>query len=92
MREHADTGGMARRRSAEEIRQIVADAETLSAACDGLVAEANRRGGEDNITVVLARFTGDELRDPNEDRITVELPPMEEDRTLDETEADTQSH
>jgi len=76
----------------EEIRQIVADAETLSAACDGLVAEANRRGGEDNITVVLARFTGDELRDPNEDRITVELPPMEEDRTLDETEADTQSH
>jgi protein phosphatase len=78
----------------EEIRQIVADAESLSAACDALVAEANRRGGEDNITVVLARFTGDELGDPNDDRITVELPPMEEDRTLDETEADsdTQPH
>src|SRR2546421_5201658 len=74
----------------EDIRQIVADAADLGAACDALVAEANNRGGEDNITVVLARFTGDELRDPNDDRITVELPPLEEDRTLDETEADTQ--
>jgi protein phosphatase len=76
----------------EEIRQIVSDSEGLAAACNELVAEANRRGGEDNITVVLARFTGDELRDPNDDRITVELPPLEEDRTLDETETDTQSH
>src|SRR5437016_6199148 len=74
----------------DDIRQIVADADDLGAACDALVAEANHRGGEDNITVVLARFTGDELRDPNDDRITVELPPLEEDRTLDETEADTQ--
>ena len=74
----------------EDIRQIVADAAGLGAACDALVAEANNRGGEDNITVVLARFTGDELRDANDDRITVELPPLEEDRTLDETEAATQ--
>src|SRR6266852_877914 len=72
----------------EDIRQIVADAPNLGAACDALVAEANNRGGEDNITVVLARFTGDELRDPNDDRITVELPPLEEDRTLDETDTD----
>ncbi|MFN2576828.1 MAG: protein phosphatase 2C domain-containing protein [Pyrinomonadaceae bacterium] len=74
----------------EDIRQIVADAGDLGSACSALVAEANNRGGEDNITVVLARFTGDELRDPNDDRITVELPLMEDDRTLDETEADTQ--
>ncbi len=74
----------------EDIRQIVADAGNLSAACDALVAEANNRGGEDNITVVLARFTGDDLRDPNDDRITVELPPLDEDRTLDETVADTE--
>src|SRR5438552_14438628 len=74
----------------EEIRQIISEAGELGAACSALVAEANNRGGEDNITVVLARFTGDELRDPNDDRITVELPPLEEDRTLDETEADTQ--
>ena len=74
----------------EEIRDIVSAAEDLSSACTALVAEANNRGGEDNITVVLARFTGEELRDPNDDRITIELPPMEEDRTLDETEVDTQ--
>jgi protein phosphatase len=74
----------------EDIRQIVADAGDLSAACSALVAEANNRGGEDNITVVLARFSGDDLRDPNDDRITVELPPQDDDRTLDETIADTE--
>ncbi len=74
----------------EEIREIVSAAENLGAACTDLVAEANNRGGEDNITVVLARFTGEELKDPNDDRITVELPPLEEDRTLDETDVDTQ--
>ena len=76
----------------EEIRQIVSDSgDDLAAACQALVDEANYRGGEDNITVVLARFTGDELREASEDRITVELPPLEEDKTLDETEADTQN-
>src|SRR5260370_1222805 len=74
----------------EEIRQIVSDSSNdLAEACTALVAEANNRGGEDNITVVLARFTGDELNNPNDDRITVELPPLEQDKTLDETEADT---
>src|SRR5713226_9017030 len=58
----------------EEIRQIVADSGDLASACSALVAEANNRGGEDNITVVLARFTGDELRDAGDDRISVELP------------------
>ena len=76
----------------EEIRQIVSDAGAdLSAACTALVAEANKRGGEDNITVVLARFTGEELRDPEQDRITVELPPIEDDQTLDETDTDSQA-
>jgi serine/threonine protein phosphatase PrpC len=79
----------------EEIRQIVADSKgDLAAACNALVAEANHRGGEDNITVVLVRCTGEELREASEDRITVELPPLEEDKTLDETEteADTSEH
>ena len=76
----------------EEIRHIVSDLhDNLAEACAALVAGANERGGEDNITVVLARFTGDELREPTSDRITIELPPMEEDKTLDETEADTEN-
>jgi len=74
----------------EEIRQIVSDSnQDLGAACQALVAEANNRGGEDNITVVLARFSGEELRTADQDRITVELPPLEEDQTLDETDIDT---
>ncbi|HEY6046694.1 MAG TPA: PP2C family serine/threonine-protein phosphatase [Pyrinomonadaceae bacterium] len=74
----------------DEIRQIVSDSsDDLGAACNALVAEANNRGGEDNITVVLAKFTGDELRDAKDDRITIELPPQEDDKTLDETEVDT---
>ena len=76
----------------EEIRQIVADSNgNLATACQALVDEANKRGGEDNITVVLARFTGDDLRDPEQDRITVELPPIEEHQTLDETDTDSQT-
>jgi serine/threonine protein phosphatase PrpC len=63
----------------------------LSTACDELIAEANARGGEDNITVVLARFMGDELEEPSSDRITIELPQLEEDKTLDDSyEADTE--
>jgi serine/threonine protein phosphatase PrpC len=76
----------------EEIRQIVADSNgNLAEACQALVDEANKRGGEDNITVVLARFTGEDLRDPEQDRITVELPPIEEHQTLDETDTDSQT-
>src|SRR5258705_324485 len=42
----------------EDIRQIVAENNgDLAAACDALVDQANYRGGEDNITVVLAKFT-----------------------------------
>jgi protein phosphatase len=75
----------------DEIRKIVADSnEDLAAACASLVAAANDRGGEDNITVVLARFSGEELQDGAADRITVELPALDEDKTLDETEGDTQ--
>src|SRR5437867_10482328 len=75
----------------EEIREIVArTGDDLAAACKALVDEANHRGGEDNITVVLARFTGEDLSNSSNDRITVELPPLEEDKTLDETEADTE--
>jgi serine/threonine protein phosphatase PrpC len=59
----------------------------LTAACNALVAAANDRGGEDNITVVLAKFTGDDLQNSAGDRITIELPAMDEDKTLDETDS-----
>ncbi len=79
--------GLSGKLRAEDMSAIIEEASgDLAAACSALVAEANNRGGEDNITVVLARFTGDDLEDPVNNRITVELPPLEEDTTLGDTE------
>jgi len=84
--------GLSGKLRAEDIQQIVVNSQdNLSQACEALIEEANNRGGEDNITVVLARFQGDDLEEPSTDRITIELPPLEEDKTLDDTyEADTE--
>lgn len=84
--------GLSGKLRSEDIQQIVANSGgDLSKACDGLIEEANNRGGEDNITVVMARFIGDDLEAPISDRITIELPPMEEDKTLDDSyEGDTE--
>jgi serine/threonine protein phosphatase PrpC len=78
--------GLSGKLRSEDIQNIVADNNDLSKACDELIAEANNRGGEDNITVILARFSGNELQEPASDRITIELPALaEEDKTLDDT-------
>src|SRR6266850_1548442 len=77
--------GLSGKLRSEDIQNIVGSNPDLAKACDELIAEANNRGGEDNITVILARFTGDELEEPSADRITIELPLLEEDKTLDDT-------
>ncbi|HEY0377142.1 MAG TPA: protein phosphatase 2C domain-containing protein [Pyrinomonadaceae bacterium] len=83
--------GLSGKLRADDMRRIVDEAGSdLNAACGALVEEANERGGEDNITVVLARFTGDDLQEPASERITIELPPMEEDSTLGDTEPPTE--
>ena len=86
--------GLSGKLRAEDIQQIVLNSKNdLSKACEALIDEANSRGGEDNITVVLAHFSGDDLEPPATDRITIELPPLEEDKTLDDTyEADTETN
>ncbi len=49
----------------EEIAAVVADrSKDLVTACTDLIQVANERGGPDNITVILARLSGDGLRDP----------------------------
>jgi protein phosphatase len=83
--------GLSGKLRSEDIQNILASNPQLDVACDELIAEANNRGGEDNITVVLARFLGDDLEEPANDRVTIELPQLEEDKTLDDTyEADTE--
>jgi PPM family protein phosphatase len=47
-----------------EMLEIVASAPDLGAACAGLIGEANERGGEDNITVVLAQYLGEKAATP----------------------------
>lgn len=79
--------GLSGKLRAEDMIALIEESKgDLAAACTALVNEANHRGGEDNITVVLARFTGDDLAAPVGDRITVELPPLEEDTTLGDTD------
>jgi protein phosphatase len=83
--------GLSGKLRAEDIQNIVAGNPDLAKACDELIAEANNRGGEDNITVILARFSGNELEEPAGNRITIELPTLEEDKTLDDSfEPDTE--
>jgi len=82
--------GLSGKMRAEEMLQIVAASKgDLAAACDALVKEANKRGGEDNITVVLARFDGEDLAAPAPEPITVELAALEDEQTLSGTEDDT---
>jgi protein phosphatase len=79
--------GLSGKLRADDMLQIVKDyREDLAGACDALINEANNRGGEDNITVLLARFTGPDLKEPSSDRVTVELPPLEEDTTLGDSQ------
>ncbi|HEX8843753.1 MAG TPA: protein phosphatase 2C domain-containing protein, partial [Pyrinomonadaceae bacterium] len=77
--------GLSGKLRGEDMHQIIEKAKgDLAAACNALVEEANERGGEDNITVILARFTGEDLEAATSERITIELPPMEEDSTLND--------
>jgi serine/threonine protein phosphatase PrpC len=84
--------GLSGKLRAEDMRRLVLGAGgDLAAACSALVEEANNRGGEDNITVVLAHFSGDDLQEPSSEKITIELPPMEEDTTLNDMEPPTEN-
>ena len=54
--------GLSNKLLAEDMLKIVSgNLNQLDKACTELVKEANERGGEDNITVVLARLSGSEL-------------------------------
>jgi PPM family protein phosphatase len=68
------TDGLSNKVGAAEIQQVVLDnLEQLQNACASLIRMANENGGEDNITLVIARFTGDELVEADEEGVKLEL-------------------
>ena len=58
--------GLSGKVDAEEIKELLERFEP-KAACQALVRTARERGGEDNITVVVARFNGNGLAEPQID-------------------------
>jgi protein phosphatase len=52
---------------------ILKNFDELENACSELVKVANERGGEDNISLILARLSGDDLPEPNGEEIKIEL-------------------
>lgn len=66
--------GLSNKVSAAEMQQIVLDnIDELQNSCAELVKLANENGGEDNITVVVAKFTGDDLPEPDDEGVKLEL-------------------
>ena len=68
---HGDTillcsDGLSGRVKADEMLELVLDGPDLRTACERLIDLANERGGEDNITVIVARFEGEALPAPGE--------------------------
>ena len=54
-------------------KHVVDNIDKLEHACAALVKEANENGGEDNITVILARLSGDDLQSAESDEVQLEL-------------------
>ena len=60
--------GLTGQMNREEVAEVVAQADkNLMDVCSELIDIANERGGPDNITVVVARFGGKELKSPSDE-------------------------
>ncbi|HEY2846799.1 MAG TPA: protein phosphatase 2C domain-containing protein [Pyrinomonadaceae bacterium] len=66
--------GLSNKVSAAEMQKIITDNfDKLENACAELIKLANENGGEDNITVVVAKFTGSDLPKPVPGEVKLEL-------------------
>ncbi len=70
--------GLSNKVTSDELREAAGETEDLTEACRKLIATANDRGGEDNITVVIARFDGEALHSASDGKsITESLRPLD---------------
>jgi PPM family protein phosphatase len=66
--------GLSNKVTAASMQRIITEnLDQLANACAELVTEANENGGEDNITVVVAKLIGDELPEPEGEEVQLEL-------------------
>jgi PPM family protein phosphatase len=65
--------GLSNKLNAIEMQQIVQEAESPAYACHLLTELANTRGGEDNITVIVAQFAGDGLYESSDEVLISKL-------------------
>jgi serine/threonine protein phosphatase PrpC len=68
--------GLSNKVRPDEIKSVIAQSDAFEQACDTLIRMANERGGEDNITVLIARVTGGRLKQsepPPDQRTTLPL-------------------
>src|SRR5690606_18989869 len=66
--------GLSNKVSAANMQRLVDEnIDSLEQACAELIREANNNGGEDNITVILAKFTGENLPEAVGDELKLEL-------------------
>ncbi len=66
--------GLSNKVSAAEMQRIVNENfDNLQVACAELIKLANANGGEDNITVIITKFTGDDLPEHEGDEVKLEL-------------------
>ena len=56
--------GLSNKVRIDEMKRLIDDSPSLKEACESLVTLANERGGEDNITVMIAQFAGGGLPGP----------------------------
>lgn len=68
------TDGLSNKVAGLEMQRIVFEhLDDLKMACAELIKLANENGGEDNITVILAKLTGSHLPEPTDDEVQLEM-------------------
>jgi serine/threonine protein phosphatase PrpC len=80
--------GLSNKIHPEDLKQAIDESEDLMNACHRLIKLANERGGEDNITVIIAQFDGEALISASESQsVSASLHNLNQDYASDNASA-----